>query len=85
MPIEPLGESKVRLFFKKCFSFAFEFLSADYRSADWQVNSESDKRERQCTYKVGVTAVFGSTTICSTEKQVEFSIKSLAKSNFSLR
>ncbi len=46
------------------------FLSIDYHANEWNVNNETGKRERVCTYKVGVTAVFGSTTICSNEQQV---------------
>jgi len=34
------------------------------------VNAQTGKRERTCTYKVTVTAVFGSTTVSSTEPQI---------------
>ncbi|CAF1038507.1 unnamed protein product [Adineta steineri] len=42
----------------------------DFRSAEWQVNAETGKRERLYTFKVDVNAVFGSTTISSKEKQM---------------
>jgi hypothetical protein len=46
----------------------------DYHLGEWEVNVDTGKRERVCTYKVTVTAVFGTTTICSTEKQVKTKI-----------
>ncbi|CAF0951180.1 unnamed protein product [Adineta steineri] len=42
----------------------------DFHAGEWTVNKETGKRERLCTYKVDVAAVFGATTICSNEKQV---------------
>ncbi|CAF4989167.1 unnamed protein product, partial [Rotaria sp. Silwood1] len=42
----------------------------DYHADEWNHNEKTGKRERLCTYKVGVAAVFGATTICSNEKQV---------------
>ncbi|CAF1348170.1 unnamed protein product [Adineta ricciae] len=42
----------------------------DFQTGEWIVNPETGKRERLCTYKVGVAAVFGATTICSNEKQI---------------
>ncbi len=51
--------------------FLNRFLSIDYHANEWQVNNETGKRERLCTYKVSVAAVFGSTTICSNERQVK--------------
>jgi hypothetical protein len=42
----------------------------DFHANEWKVNEETGKRERLCTYKVDVTAVFGATTICSNEKQI---------------
>lgn len=48
----------------------FFFVLLDFQAPEWQINSESGKRERVCTYKVSVTAVIGSTTICVTERQV---------------
>ena len=62
----------------KGFSFSFFLLSfsywivvrKDFEANEWTVNAETGKRERLCTYKVGVAAVFGATTICSNEKQV---------------
>jgi hypothetical protein len=51
--------------------FLDRFLSIDYHANEWQVNNETGKRERLCTYKVSVAAVFGSTTICSNERQVK--------------
>ena len=67
-----------RLTSNKRFSFVFYFLfqlfcffvSIDFQTGEWIVNPETGKRERLCTYKVGVAAVFGATTICSNEKQV---------------
>jgi hypothetical protein len=56
-------------------------LSIDFHAGEWQVNSETEKRERLCTYKVTVAAVFGSTTICSNERQVK---KSIFSFNFSM-
>ncbi|UJR38575.1 hypothetical protein I4U23_031241 [Adineta vaga] len=41
----------------------------DFQASEWTINTETRKRERVCTYKVSVTAVFGATTICSNEKQ----------------
>jgi hypothetical protein len=52
------------------FFFLF-ILTIDYHANDWHVNNETGKRERMCTYKVSVAAVFGSTTICSNERQVQ--------------
>ncbi|CAF0888944.1 unnamed protein product [Rotaria sordida] len=42
----------------------------DYNATEWKVNEKTGKRERLCTYKVDVSAVFGATTICSNEKQI---------------
>ncbi|CAF3257477.1 unnamed protein product [Rotaria sp. Silwood2] len=42
----------------------------DFHASEWQVNDETGKRERLCTYKVTVAAVIGSTTIVSNEKQI---------------
>ncbi|CAF1637877.1 unnamed protein product, partial [Adineta ricciae] len=42
----------------------------DFHSVEWKMNDETGKRERLCTYKVTVSAVFGSTTICSNERQI---------------
>jgi len=42
----------------------------DFHANEWKTNEETGKRERICTYKVDVTAVFGATTICSNEKQI---------------
>jgi hypothetical protein len=44
--------------------------SIGFHAGEWAINTETGKRERLCTYKVDVTAVFGATTICSNEKQV---------------
>ncbi len=41
-----------------------------FHAKEWKLNEETGKRERVCSYKVDVTAVFGATTICSNEKQV---------------
>ncbi|CAM4955135.1 unnamed protein product [Rotaria socialis] len=54
----------------------------DFRASEWQVNSETGKRERLCTYRVIVSAVIGSTTVISNEKQVIDC--ELAKSHFVL-
>ena len=53
-----------------CFSLSLKTNFIDYHGGEWEVNEETEKRERLCTYKVTVTAVFGQTTICSSEKQV---------------
>jgi hypothetical protein len=42
----------------------------EFHASEWKLNTETGKRERLCTYKVTVSAVFGQTTICSNEKQV---------------
>lgn len=42
----------------------------DYQAEEWQINAETGKRERFCSYKVTVTAVFGSSVVCSNERQV---------------
>jgi len=55
------------------FSFLWEiffFVQLDFHAPEWQINNETGKRERICTYKVSVTAVIGSTTICVNERQV---------------
>lgn len=46
------------------------FFGIDYQGEQWHVNPETGKRERLCSYKVTVTAVFGSSTVCSNERQV---------------
>lgn len=54
-------------------NFSFDIFSlshVDFHSGQWKMNDETGKRERVCTYKVTVSAVFGSTTICSNERQV---------------
>jgi hypothetical protein len=48
-----------------------KYSSIDFHANQWKLNEETGKRERVCTYKVSVTAVFGATTICSNEKQVK--------------
>ncbi|CAM4812951.1 unnamed protein product, partial [Rotaria magnacalcarata] len=52
----------------------------DFHTDEWKINEKTGKRERVCTYKVSVTAVFGETTICSNEKQVV--ICELSKSHY---
>ncbi|CAM4857378.1 unnamed protein product [Rotaria socialis] len=52
----------------------------DFHTDEWKINEKTGKRERVCTYKVSVTAVFGETTICSNEKQVI--ICELSKSHY---
>ena len=53
------------------FFFFLTFLYfLEYHASEWKLNTETGKRERLCTYKVTVSAVFGQTTICSNEKQV---------------
>ncbi|CAF3752025.1 unnamed protein product [Rotaria sp. Silwood1] len=42
----------------------------DFHASEWQINNETGKRERLCTYKVTVAGVIGSTTVCSNERQV---------------
>ncbi|UJR07617.1 hypothetical protein I4U23_011906 [Adineta vaga] len=42
----------------------------DFQASEWKMNDETGKRERLCTFKVTVSAVFGSTTICSNERQI---------------
>ncbi|CAF3932345.1 unnamed protein product, partial [Rotaria magnacalcarata] len=54
----------------------------DFRASEWQANSETGKRERLCTYRVIVSAVIGSTTVISNERQVIDC--ELAKSHFVL-
>lgn len=58
----------------KVYSIIFSFSSfnpLDYHAEPWQINHETGKRERLCTYKVTVAAVFGSATVCSHERQVK--------------
>jgi hypothetical protein len=62
--------SKVLSILSTSLDFFFSF-SIDFHATEWQVNNETGKRERLCTYKVTVTAVIGSTTICSNERQVK--------------
>jgi hypothetical protein len=57
--------------FINCSNLSFSILFfIDYQASEWQVNEETGQRERLLTYKVTVSAVFGSTTICSNERQV---------------
>ena len=42
----------------------------EYQAGPWQVNKDTGKRERLCTYKVDVNSVFGTSTISTNETQV---------------
>ena len=55
---------------------AFVVFHEDFHATEWQVNERTRQRQRMCTYKVGVAAVFGGTTICSNETQVSRRIDS---------
>ncbi|CAF3178867.1 unnamed protein product [Rotaria sp. Silwood2] len=56
--------------FYYCVFYYVNLFSIDYHATEWNLNEKTEKRERLCTYKVDVAAVFGATTICSNEKQV---------------
>ncbi|CAF3759864.1 unnamed protein product [Rotaria sordida] len=78
---------------ERLFDFIFgnnDFLDAyraarrikDFQASEWEINSETGKRERLCTYRVIVSAVIGSTTVCSNERQIIDS--ELSKSHYIL-
>lgn len=43
---------------------------SDYQTNGWHFNSEQNRRERLCTYKVTVSAVIGTMVMTTNEKQV---------------
>jgi len=55
-------------FYSSYYYFKYDYIG--FHAKEWKLNEETGKRERLCSYKVDVTAVFGATTICSNEKQV---------------
>ncbi len=54
------------------YTIHFVCICSDFNFGDWHINNETDKRERQVTYKTISQSVLGTNNVTCTEKQVCF-------------